>query len=317
MRRRSLSLLLISGLLKRRTASAQQSRVYRVGWLSTAENPQLQSFRDGLRAFGYVEGQNLKLEIRDAGNRVETLPALAAGLEKDGVDIIVAVGITAATPAKASANRTPIVFITNDPVGRGLAGSLARPGGNLTGIEMMVVDFGSKWVEFLHELVPHASRFIAVAEAKANTQQIKTVQDAVGKVGGELTVVQIEQIDALDDILRGAVARGSQGLFVLSSAVFHGNRAKIVRMANAAKVPAIYEHRDFVVAGGLMSYGPDVTVLFRRLAYFVDRILKGANPDELPIEQPSKFEFVINKAAAQQLDLVIPSAVLARADEVI
>jgi putative tryptophan/tyrosine transport system substrate-binding protein len=133
----------------------------------------------------------------------------------------------------------------------------------------------------------------------------------------ELTVVQIEQIDALDDILHGAVARGSQGLFIVSSAVFHGNRGKIVRIANAAKIPAIYEHRDFVVAGGLMSYGPDVTVLFRRLAYFVDRILKGANPGELPIEQPSKFEFVINKAAAQQLGLVIPPAVLARADEVI
>jgi putative tryptophan/tyrosine transport system substrate-binding protein len=139
---------------------------------------------DRSRTFGYVEGQNLKLEVRDAGNRVETLPDLAAGLEKDGVDIIVAVGITAAAPAKASAHRTPIVFITNDSVGRGLARSLARPGGNLTGIEMMVVDFGSKWVEFLHELVPHASRFIAVAEARANTQQIKTVQDAVGKAGG-------------------------------------------------------------------------------------------------------------------------------------
>jgi putative tryptophan/tyrosine transport system substrate-binding protein len=194
---------------------------------------------------------------------------------------------------------------------------MARPGGNFTGVDMMAVEINAKWVELLEELLPRASRLFALAHPTSNRIQIQSVVEASRSRGKLLTVIDVDDMKELEPVFERLAAMRAEGLIVLASAVFHGYRKEIVERAARFRIPAIYEHRDFVTAGGLMSYGPDIDAVFRRIAYYVDRILKGAAPSDLPVEQPTTFNFTINVKAAKALGLTVPPSVLSRADEII
>ena len=316
MRRRALLTLAPALGAWPRVSRAQNAR-FRVGWLTATANPQLDSFRAGMRALGYVESQNLTIEQRDASGALDRIPSLAADLERSRVDVIVAIGITAAAPAKAVLKTTPIVFITNDPVSRGLVESLTRPGGNATGLEMMVAGFNEKWLEFLIELRPRVSRIGVLAEKRAGREQVRSLASIARNRNIEVVMGEIADVQELPSVIAGMRQQGAESVAVMSSAIFHGNRQTIVDLMAGIALPAIYEHRDFVLAGGLMSYGPSLEPLFRRLAYYVDRILRGTKPADLPVEQPFAFELVLNLRTARNLKLPIPDALTRRADELI
>lgn len=290
----------------------------RVGWLTIARNPQIDSFRTAMRDLGYIEGRNLIIEERDAEGNPERLTPLVTDLARQNTDVMVAIGGAAARAAREGGKLTPVVFLTNNSVGQGLVDSLARPGGNLTGLELMSSDISTKWLELLGELLPYASRFVALEfEASANDAQIQPLLLA-GRTTGKHVAIDIVHDAA--DLARSfdiASRTNAQGMIVLSNATFHAHRKRIVDLAAQYRLPAIYEHRDFVLAGGLMSYGPDLNVLFRRLGSYVDRILKGQKPGDLPVEQPTNFELVINLKTAKSLGIAIPPTLLARADEVV
>jgi putative ABC transport system substrate-binding protein len=296
---------------------AQQRRLARVGWLTATHNPQIESFRAGMRELGYLEGRDWVLEERDADGNLDRVRDLAAELANQRIDVLVAVGFTAAKPAQEAVGSLPVVTMTNDFIGRGFAKSIARPGGNFTGVEMMAVDINVKWVELLEELLPGAARFFALAHPTGNRFQAQSVAEASRSRGKSLMIVDVNDIKELGPVFERLAAMRAEGLIVLASAVFHGYRQEIVELAARFRIPAIYEHRDFVTAGGLMSYGPDIDAVFRRIAYYVDRILKGAAPGDLPIEQPTTFNFVVNIKAAKALGLTFPPSVLFRADEII
>jgi putative ABC transport system substrate-binding protein len=318
MNRRALFASSFAGLaILAMAARAQEPRRARVGWLTGTSNPQIASFRAGMRNLGYVEGRDWVLEERDAGGELSRLEDLAAELASLPVDVLVAVGFTAARPAHRTVRHIPIVTMTNDFVSRGFGASIARPGGNVTGVEMMAVEFNVKWLELLAELLPQATRFAALAHPSGNPEQARLIAEAGRSRGMSLTIIQIEDRKALEPAFERVAALGAEGLIVLASAVFHGIRRDIVDLAARFRIPAIYEHRDFVAAGGLMSYGPDVDAVFTRIAYYVDRILKGASPAELPIEQPTKLDFVVNLKTAKALGLTVPPGLLLRADELI
>jgi putative tryptophan/tyrosine transport system substrate-binding protein len=266
---------------------------------------------------GYFEGRDWVIEERDAKGDLGRLDELAAELVNQKVDVLVAVGFTAAKPAQKTVGSLPVVTMTNDFVGRGFAKSMARPGGNFTGIDMMAVEINAKWVELLEELLPRATRFFGLAHPTSNPVQARSVVEASRSRGKSLTIIELKDMSELELVFERLATSGAEGLIVLASAVFHGYRQKIVDLAARFRIPAIYEHRDFVTVGGLMSYGPDVDALFRRVAYYVDRILKGSAPSELPIEQPTRFNFIVNIKAAKALGLSFPTSVLLRADEII
>lgn len=299
-------------------ARTQQRGMARVGWLTIARNPQIDSFRTAMRDLGYIEGRNLIIEERDAEGNPERLTPLVTDLARQNTDVMVAIGGAAARAAREGGKLTPVVFLTNNSVGQGLVDSLARPGGNLTGLELMSSDISTKWLELLGELLPYASRFVALEfEASANDAQIQPLLLA-GRTTGKHVAIDIVHDAA--DLARSfdiASRTNAQGMIVLSNATFHAHRKRIVDLAAQYRLPAIYEHRDFVLAGGLMSYGPDLNVLFRRLGSYVDRILKGQKPGDLPVEQPTNFELVINLKTAKSLGIAIPPTLLARADEVV
>ena len=299
-------------------ALAQQRGMARVGWLTIVRNPQIDSFRAGMRELGYVEGHNLTIEERDAEGNLERLARLAAVLNQQKVDVVVTIGGAAARAARESSRLTPIVYLTNDSVGQGLANSLARPGGNLTGLELMSSDISTKWLELIGELLPRAARFVALEfEASSNDAQVQPLLAASRTIGQHVVISSVADAADFARSFEIASRTNAQGMIVLSNATFHAHRKQIVDLAAQFRLPAIYEHRDFVLAGGLMSYGPDLNSVFRRLASYVDRILKGEKPADLPVEQPTRFELVINLRTAQALGITIPPALLARADEVI
>jgi putative ABC transport system substrate-binding protein len=290
----------------------------RVGWLTIARNPQIESFRAGMRNLGYFEGRNLIIDERDADGSPERLTPLVTDLARQKIDVVVAIGGAAARAAREVGKLTPIVFLTNNSVGQGLVDSLARPGGNLTGLELMSSDISTKWLELIGELLPHASRFVALEfEASANDAQIQPLLSASRTTGKQVAISSVPDAADLARSFEVASRTNAQGMIVLSNATFHAHRKRIVDLAAQFRLPAIYEHRDFVLAGGLMSYGPDLNVVFRRLGSYVDRILKGEKPADLPVEQPTKFELVINLKTARSLGIAIPPTLLARADEVV
>ncbi len=298
-------------------ARTQQHAMARIGWLTLAQSPQIDSFRAGMRDLGYVEGRNLTIEQRDAEGHPERLAALASDLARQKVDAVVAVGGTAARGAREVTKTIPIVFMTNNSVDQGLVNSLARPGANLTGLELMSADISSKWLELIGELLPHATRFMALQFGSAEDSQTPPLLTASRSIGKQVSIGKVSDIVDLVRVLEGASLTDVQGMIVLSSSTLHANRKRIVEVAAQFRLPAIYEHRDFVEVGGLMSYGPDVNAMFRRLAIYVDRILKGKKPADLPVELPTKFELVINMKTAKALGITIPPSILARADEVI
>jgi putative ABC transport system substrate-binding protein len=308
-------------------AQAQQpTKIPRIGYLtggslsSSSTSARIETFRQGLRELGYVEGKNIVIESRYAEGKLDRLPALAAELVRLKVEVIVTGGGQATRAAKEATNTIPIVMAqVPDPVGDGFVASLARPGGNITGLSALGPQLSGKRLELLKETVPKLSRVAVVGSSTTpgNAQQLREV-----KLAARALKVKLQFQDVLDpkdiEIAFQAASTGrAEGVLVLAAAVFVSRRTQVLDLAQKSRLPAIYYRQEFVEAGGLMSYGVNDTGLYRRAATYVDKILKGAKPADLPVEQPTKFEFIINLKAAKQVGLTIPPNVLARADRVI
>lgn len=326
-RRNSIIALGASAIAPMHSIAQQPSaRVPRIGTFNVAAPgsvalARLQAFRDGLREYGYVEGRNLQFEVRWGEGKLERLPVLAAEMVALKVDVIL-VGGTAAADAALKASRTiPIVMaLSSDPVGDGHATSLARPGGNMTGLSAMSPEMGAKRIQLLKETFPQLSRTLAVMWNPAQNG-MRARFDQAKSAGPKLGLgVQSIEVRNLDEIGQAFEAMGKQlpeALVLIADPFTVSQRTRIVEFAAAKRLPAIYDSSDFVENGGLMSYGPDPIALYRRAAYYVDRILKGANPGELPIEQPTTFEFVINLKTARALGIKLPQSILLQATRVI
>jgi len=306
-------------------AEAQPAgKVYRVGYLSASSstaNPRiLEAFRQGLRDLGWVEGQNIVIEYRWAEGRFDRLPDLAAELVRLKVDVIVASPAAPALAAKNATGTIPIVFMgAGDPVGQGLVASLPRPGGNVTGLSYGVgPSIFAKDLELLKEAVPKVRRVAVLFNPASPTQHIiSEVKDAARSLGLQLQLVEARGPGDFDGAFAAMARERAGALFVVTDPVFSPHRARLVDLAIKNRLPTIFTQREDAEAGGLMSYGPRLSDLWRRGATYVDKILKGAKPADLPVEQPTKFELVINLKTAKALGLTIPPSLLARADEVI
>jgi putative tryptophan/tyrosine transport system substrate-binding protein len=306
-------------------ARAQQSAVPVVGWLSTRAPDEgaylVAAFRQGLKAAGFVEGQNVLLEFRWGEGHYERLPAYAAELVRRAVTVIVTTGgDPAAQAAKAATTAIPIVFVSgSDPVKVGLVASLNRPGGNITGVHMLLLGLGAKRLGLLHELMPAVNLIgVLVNPNFADAQtQLRDVEGAAQSLGVKLLVHKAGtklEIDAVfDDLARQKVG----AVLVISDPFFTIQRVQIAALAARHAMPAIFELREYAAAGGLMSYGTSLTDSYRQGGVYAGKILKGAKPSELPVEQPTKFELVINLKTAKMLGLTFPPGLLAIADEVI
>jgi putative tryptophan/tyrosine transport system substrate-binding protein len=321
-RRRFLLTSLTGALAAPLAAAAQQTgRVYRIGFLTLAgplSGPQREAFREVLRERGWGEGQNLVIEQREAKGQPERLPALAADLVSLRVDVIVTPGNTTTAAARKVTSSVPIVFVVADAVGSGFVGSLARPGGNLTGFEILSSDLAVKRLELLRGTLPRASR-VAVLHTGGATHQVflKELEPAAHALSIELRRVEVRTADDIDRAAEIIARERMNALFPLSSPFFATERRRLVDLAAKVRLPAFYEHRDYVDVGGFISYGPNFAEIFRRAAAYVDKILKGAKPVDLPVEQPTKFELIINLKTAKALGLTIPPSLLARADQIL
>jgi len=308
-------------------AEAQQAaKIARIGYLvlNLAASPHLtEAFRQGLRDLGYVEGRNLVIEYRDAAGKLERLPALAAALVALKVDVIVAGGTPHALAAKQATRTIPIVFASAaDPVTDGLVTSLARPGGNVTGSSNLAPELVGKCLELLTQAVAGVSRVAVLWEPGAygertDKDMLKEAEGAARALGVRLQFVEARGPADFDRAFSDMTRARAGALTVLQSPTFINERRRLVDLAAKNRLPAVYPIRDFVDAGGLMAYGPNFADLFRRAATYVDKILKGAKPGDLPVEQPTKFDLVINLTTAKALGLTIPQSVLGRADQVI
>ena len=302
----------------------QAKKIPRIGFIGgasrSAGSARIDAFRQGLRELGYVEGKKIVIEWRYAEGKLDRLPALAAELVRLKVDIIVSAGPTVTRAAKEATVTIPIVMgFDDDPVGSGFVASLARPGGNITGLATLAPELSGKQLELLKEIVPRLSR-VAVLESSTHpgtAQSLKEMELAAGALK-----VQLQYLDILDpkdiETAFGAASKGrADAVLVLTSVVTISQRKQIVELAVKNRLPAIYNTVEWVEAGGLMTYGPSITDLFRRAATYVDKLLKGRTPADLPVEQPMKFEFIVNLKAAKAIGLTIPPNVLVRADKVI
>ena len=302
----------------------QAGMVYQVGLLTLGSDPTRsgfwQKFLEAMRELNYVEGRNLIVRRAFADGRGDRLPGLVADLVRAKVDVIVTTSTQETAAAKRASSTIPIVMtVAPDPVEQGLVASLARPGGNVTGLTSMAPGASQKFVELLRETVPSASRFAVVAAGpNAPPHEIRReLQTAAHQVGVTLSFTEIKSADDFDPVLARAKKDGAGGIIAPLGAFTYTHRAKLVQLALKHRLPGIYWARDYVDEGGLMSYGASFDDVGRRAAYFVDRILKGAKPADLPVEQPTKFELVINLKTAKALGLTIPQSVLLRAGEVI
>jgi putative ABC transport system substrate-binding protein len=309
-------------------AEAQQAaKIARIGWLATinlAASPHLpEAFRQGLRDLGYVEGRNVVIEYRSAEGKLEGLPTLAAELVALKVDVILAPTILAAVAAKQTTWTLPIVFdAAADPVGSGLVTSLARPGGNVTGLSILAPELVGKCLELLKQADPGVSRVAVLWQPgglgeRTEKDQLKEAEVAARALGVRLQFVEARGPADFDRAFSDMTRARAGALTVLLSPMLFNERRRLADLAAKNRLPAVYQLREFVDAGGLMAYGANVVDLYRRAATYVDKILKGAKPADLPVEQPSKFELVINLKTAKALGLTIPQSVLGRADEVI
>jgi putative ABC transport system substrate-binding protein len=310
-------------------AEAQQAaKIARIGYLAfnlAAGDPRIrEAFLQGLRDLGYVEGRNLLIEYRDAAGKTERFPALAAELVALKVDVIVAGGGTlAALAAKQATTTLPIVFAAvGNPVAEGLVTSLARPGGNVTGLSLVQQELVGKSLELLKQAVPEVSRVALLLKPdampdRAKKDRLNAADVAARALGVRLQVVEARGPEDFDRAFSDMTRARAGALAVLATPVFDSERRRLVDLAAKNRLPTVYSYRSYVEAGGLMSYGPDLADSFRRAATYVDKILKGAKPGDLPVEQPTKFELVINLKTAKALGLTIPQSLLERADEVI
>ena len=307
-----------------RAAPAQPApRIARIGFLSLNRGGDPRSrdgFIKGLRELGYVDGRNVVVEDRDGDGRIDRLPALAAELVALKVDVIVAPSTPAAQAAKQATTTIPIVFAGSaEPVTEGLIASLARPGGNLTGLSNVSADLVGKRLELLKQAVPKLTRvavFWHPAPGRSDDDMLKTADVAARALGVQLQLVEVRGAADLDRAFADIARTGAGALMVLPIATFFVERKRIIELAAKNRLPAMYTSRRFVEDGGLMAYGADLTDLLRRAATYADRILKGARPSDLPVEQATKFELVINRSTARALGLTIPQSVLLSADEV-
>ena len=310
-------------------AEAQQpGKVPRIGYLGltspSANSARIEAFRQGLRELGYVEGKNIVIEWRHHEGKLDRLPALAAELVRLKVDVIVTAGPPAARAAKEATVAIPIVMMqVGDPVGSGFVASLARPGGNITGLSSLAPELSGKRLELLKEIVPKLSRVAVFGTSTSpdNAPSLREVELAAKAFGVTLQYLDIRDATDPKDI-ETAFRAASKGraeavLTMVAGAVGAAHQTQILELAIKSRLPVIYTGRGFVEAGGLMSYGVNNTDLDRHVATYVDKILKGAKPADLPVEQPRKFELLINLKTARQIGLTIPSNVLARADKVI
>jgi putative ABC transport system substrate-binding protein len=306
-------------------AEAQQpKKVPRIGYLSRSSAfgnlPRIEAFRHGLRDLGYVEGQNVVIDYRYAEGNPDRLQNLAAELVSLNVDVIVAPGTGPVSAAKQATRTIPIVMMNAaDPVGDGLIRSLARPGGNITGLTTIASELSGKRLEVLKEAVPKSSR-MAILWSPVVQQRViefKETQLAARALGLQLQSVEARAANDLEPAFSAITAGRANAVILLGDGMFNANRTRILDLAAKSRLPIMYPEEEYVLAGGLMVYGPSTADLSRRGAFFVDKILKGAKPADLPVEQPTKFELLINLKTAKQIGLTIPPNVLARADRVI
>jgi putative ABC transport system substrate-binding protein len=304
-------------------AHAQQKAIPVIGYLHFGSPgpaaPDVAAFRKGLGETGYVEGQNVGIELRWAEGHYDRLPALAADLVGRNVALIVAGGPPSARAAKDATSTIPIVFTTSDPVAEGLVASLARPGGNLTGFSLLAGELMPKRLELLTELVPQA-KVIAWLMNPASPRAGRAIiymQEAARAKGVQLPILKASTESEIDAAFASLVQLYAGAPVVVADAFFNSRREQIVALAARYAVPAIYEWREFAVAGGLISYGTSLTTVDRQVGGYVGKILKGAKPADLPVQQPTTFELVINIKTAKTLGLTVPQSILAGADEVI
>jgi len=305
-------------------ARAQQvGRIHHIGFLAPGSGPGagVEAFREGLRDLGYVEGRNLIIEYRWAAGKVERLPELAAELVRLKVEVIVGTATPTIEAARHATSTIPIVMTAvADPVGSGLVAGLARPGGNVTGLSLLSTELAGKKLQMVRELLPKATRVAVLAYhgyTSATRPYLEQMRAAAQQMGIQLVVQEVKEAGDLPGAFTAMQRERAQALDVRASPFSTENAKRIVELAAQHRLPAMYDVRSFVEAGGLLSYGPNNLEIFRRAAFYVDRILKGAKPADLPIEQPTKFELVINLKAAKALGLTIPPALLVRADQVI
>jgi putative ABC transport system substrate-binding protein len=325
-RRDTVLALLALGAAPLAAEAQQAAKVARIGYLSPnlAASPHLhEAFRQGLRDLGYVEGRNVVIEYRDAEGKVERLPALAAELVALKVDVIVTEGGTLGPRVAMRTTTTiPVVFVAGDPVGSGVVASLARPGGNLTGLSSLGPELVGKCLELLKQALPGVDRVAVLRQPTAlgehvAREMLKSAEVAARALGLQPQFIEVGGPDEIARAFSNMTGARVGAVALLPANMFLREHRRIVELAARNRLPAIYTSREFVDAGGLMSYGASQPDLFRRAATYVDRILKGAKPGDLPVEQPTKFELVINLKTAKALGLTIPQSVLAHADELI
>jgi putative tryptophan/tyrosine transport system substrate-binding protein len=302
----------------------QAGRVYRIGILATmplaSAADVVESFRNSLRERGYVEGQNLIIEFRSPTVSFEQNPEVAAELIRDGVDVILALGTPPVVAARRAMSTIPIVMIgVGDPVGSGLVAGLPRPGGNVTGLSNVASDLGGKMVDLLREIVPGIRR-VGITRNFGNpgsAELLRQIEDALRALGLQFDVVDASTAAEFDHAFAYFGANGANGVMLLPDSSLIQHATRIAELAQRAGLPTVFQHRESVVAGGLLSYGPNLNDQARQVAGHVDRILKGVQPADLPVEQPTKFELVINLKTAKAFGLEMPPTLLAFADEVI
>ena len=306
-------------------AQAQQpTKVPRIGYLSS-DSPstiavRIEAFRQGLRELGYVEGKNIVIEWRFAEGKADRIPSLAAELVVLKVDVIVTSGPAATRAAKEATVTIPIVTAQDpDPVGNGLVASLARPGGNITGLSTLAPEISGKRLELVKEIVPRLSRVAVLGSSTTpgNAQALRETELAARALGVQLQYLDVRGAKDIEPAFRAATKGRADAVLVLQSPVFINERTQLANLAVKSRLPVIYDRREFVDDGGLICYGTNFADLSRHAATYVDKILKGAKPADLPVEQPTKVELIINLKAAKQIGLTIPPNVLVRADKVI
>ena len=318
---------LSGGLLARALAAHAQpaARAYRLGYLSagsgTINSPYVEAFRQELRGLGWVEGEKIVIEYRSAEGQFDRLTPLAAELVRLKVDVMVATPTPAALAAKEATGTIPIVGVSlTDPVGLGLIPSLAHPAGNITGVSYSVgADIFGKDLELLREAVPKVRRVAVLSNPDGPSQPLtmKNIKSAATSLGLQLLPVGARGAGEFDDAFAAMIRERVGALFVVTDPAYIAHRARLVDLAAKNRLPSMFTQRADVEAGGLMSYGPSFTAMYRRAAHYVDKILKGSRPADLPVEQPTKFELAINLKTAKALGLTIPPSLLQRADEVI
>jgi len=325
--RRNLLILLGTATFVPQAVFAQAKRptkIHRIGYLSvnplSRNTARIEAFKLGLRELGYIEGKNIVIEWRSAGGNFDRTPALAAELVHLNVEVIVTGGARATRPAKAATSTIPIVMASdNDPVGSRFVASLARPGGNITGLARLTPEISGKRLELLKEIVPNLSR-VAVFGSSINPGNARALREV--ELAAEALEVKLQYLDVLrpkdiDTAFRAASEGHADAALVLGSPVFNPQRKKIVGLAAKYRLPGMYNRPEFVEAGGLTTYSVSSTDLFRRAATYVDKILRGRKPADLPVEQPMRFEFIVNLKTAKVLGLTMPPEIMVQATRVI